>query len=97
MLGGTILLLIGTFTTSLSATYWQIFLAQGICTGVGMGMTFMPAVAVVGSYFATKKTMALAIAASGAGSGSVVFPAMVQYLTAQIGECGYGALDEDTL
>ncbi|MCJ1381633.1 hypothetical protein MMC17_004744 [Xylographa soralifera] len=85
VLVGTVLLLIGTFTTSLAVTYWQIFLAQGICTGIGMGMTFMPAVAVVGTYFARKKTTALAFAASGSGFGSVVFPAMVQYLTPQIG------------
>ncbi|MCJ1281871.1 hypothetical protein MMC26_001194 [Xylographa opegraphella] len=85
VLAGTVLLLVGTFATSLARTYWQIFLAQGLCTGAGMGMTFMPAVAVVGTYFARKKTMALAIAASGSGFGSVVFPAMVQYLTPQIG------------
>ncbi|MCJ1395088.1 hypothetical protein MMC18_007969 [Xylographa bjoerkii] len=70
--------------TSLAVTYWQISLAQGLCTGIGMSMTFMPAVAVVGTYFARKKPMVLAIAASGAGFGSVVFPAIVQYLTPQI-------------
>ena len=30
--------------TSLAKTYWQIFLAQGICEGIGMGTIFMPAV-----------------------------------------------------
>lgn len=30
--------------TSLAKTYWQIFLAQGICEGIGMGIMYMPAV-----------------------------------------------------
>ena len=29
---------------SLTTTYWQIFLAQGICEGIGMGIMYMPAV-----------------------------------------------------
>lgn len=86
VLAGTTLLVFGTFMTSLAVTYWQIFLAQGLCTGIGMGVVFMPAVAVVGTYFAKRKTMALAMAAAGSGTGSVVFPAIVQYLTPQVGE-----------
>ena len=84
---GTTLCIIGTFMTSLAEKYWQIFLAQGLCTGMGMGVMYMPAVTVVGTYFARKKTMALAIGAAGGGTGSVVFPAIVQYTTRQIGQC----------
>ena len=83
---GTTLLVFGTFMTSLATKYWQIFLAQGICTGIGMGVIFMPAVAVVGTYFAKRKVMALATSAAGSGTGSVIFPSIVQYLTPQIGE-----------
>ncbi|MCJ1358512.1 MAG: hypothetical protein MMC33_008512 [Icmadophila ericetorum] len=82
---GSVLLLIGMFTTSLAETYVQIFLAQGLCAGVGMGLVFMPAVTVVGTYFQKRKTMALAISASGSGTGSLVFPATVQYLIPKIG------------
>lgn len=72
--------------TSLAESYWQIFLAQGICTGQGMGVMYMRAVTVVGTYFARKRTMVLAMSAAGGGTGSVVFPAIVQYLTPQVGE-----------
>jgi MFS transporter, MCT family, solute carrier family 16 (monocarboxylic acid transporters), member 3 len=82
---GLFLILFGTFMTSLCTQYWQILLAQGVCTGIGMGTVFMPAVATVGTYFSTKKSMALAISASGTGTGSLIFPSTVQYLIPQIG------------
>ena len=85
VLAGTTTLVFGTFMTSLARTYWQIFLAQGICTGLGMGVMYMPAVTVVGTYFARKRTMVLAMSAAGGGTGSVVFPAIVQYVTPRLG------------
>ena len=44
VLVGTSLCVLGTFMTSFAKTYWQIFLAQGICEGIGMGIMYMPAV-----------------------------------------------------
>ncbi|KGO42510.1 Major facilitator superfamily domain, general substrate transporter [Penicillium expansum] len=35
---GGLLLVIGTFMTSLAVEYWQIFLAQGLCIGIGQGL-----------------------------------------------------------
>ncbi|ESZ92880.1 putative monocarboxylate permease [Sclerotinia borealis F-4128] len=82
---GSSLLVFGTFMTSLATTYWQIFLAQGLCTGLGMGLLYMPAVAVIGTYFAKNKAMALATSASGSGIGSIIFPLIVQLLEPKIG------------
>ncbi|KAJ0107220.1 major facilitator superfamily transporter [Diaporthe amygdali] len=44
---GCFLGVFGTFMTSLATKYWQIFLAQGICTGLGMGLMYMPTVAII--------------------------------------------------
>jgi hypothetical protein len=33
--------------TSLCKEYWQVFLAQGVCGGLGLGILFLPAVGVV--------------------------------------------------
>ncbi|PQE27936.1 major facilitator superfamily transporter protein [Rutstroemia sp. NJR-2017a BBW] len=82
---GSTLLVLGTFMTSLATTYWQIFLAQGLCTGLGMGILYMPSVAVIGTYFKKNKAMALGMAASGSGTGSIVFPLIVQQLQPRIG------------
>ncbi|KAK3994684.1 riboflavin transporter MCH5 [Cladorrhinum sp. PSN332] len=85
IIAGSTLVVLGTLLTSFCTQYWQIFLAQGIVTGFGLGLLFMPALSVVNSYFKTKKSMAMAIAATGTGFGSVIFPTTVQYLIPKIG------------
>ncbi len=34
---GSSLVVLGTFMTSLCTQYWQLFLAQGVCIGLGLG------------------------------------------------------------
>lgn len=85
VLTGAFLAVFGSFMTSLATEYWQIFLAQGVCTGLGLGTMFTPAISVVSSYFDRKRALALSITASGSAIGSVIFPATVQYLIPQVG------------
>ncbi|PNP48314.1 hypothetical protein TGAMA5MH_00597 [Trichoderma gamsii] len=82
---GTFMAVFGTFMTSLAKTYWQIFLAQAVCIGIGLGVTFMPAISILSSYFEKNRAFALAVSAVGTSVGSVSFPAMIQHLTARIG------------
>ncbi|KAL7949104.1 MFS general substrate transporter [Trichoderma barbatum] len=82
---GTFLAVFGTFMTSLATTYWQIFLAQGVCIGIGLGVAFMPAISVLSSYFDKNRAFALAVSAVGTSVGSVTFPTTIQYLTPKIG------------
>lgn len=82
---GSVMVVFGTFMTSIATQYWQIFLAQGVCTGLGLGIIFMPPLTVISSYFRRKRSLALAIAATGTGIGSVIFPATIQYLIPRIG------------
>lgn len=77
--------LLGLFMTSLCTEYWQLFLAQGLCTGIGGGLLFTPALALISTYFAKKRALALAVCASGNASGGMVFPAMVERLLPTIG------------
>ncbi|KUI73762.1 Riboflavin transporter MCH5 [Cytospora mali] len=85
VLCGTVLIVFGLFMTSLATQYYQLFLAQGICIGLGMGILYMPGLSVPSSYFKAKKSLAVAIIASGAGSGGLVYPAMVQQLLPRVG------------
>lgn len=82
---GALLILIGTLTTSVSNTYWQVFLAQGICTGLGNGLMFTPTMTIISTYFSTKRAVALAIAACGSTVGGLVFPSMARMLLPTIG------------
>lgn len=82
---GCAIIVSGTFITSICTAYWQILLAQGIYTGLGLGMVFMPTVAVIGCYFKRRRSLALSLSATGGGFGSLVFPSTVQYLIPQVG------------
>ena len=85
VLVGSFLVTFGTFMTSLATTYWQILLAQGVCTGIGMGILSVPTITVVGSYFEKYKAMALGFCASGSGTGSIIWPLLIQNLQPRIG------------
>ena len=82
---GSILQLVGVFMTSMSTKYWQLFLAQGICTGLGNGLIFCPALSLLSTYFSKKRALAIGIGAAGTATGGVVFPAIVQQLLPKIG------------
>ena len=71
---GCALQLLGTFATSAVSRYWHLILAQGIANGLGNGLLFTPAVALVSTYFLKKRAFALSIAACGAPVGGVIFP-----------------------
>jgi MFS family permease len=77
---GVLLQLVGIFTTSLCTTYWQIFLAQATCLGLGNGFTFVTSLSIMSSYFSKNRALAVGIAAAGAGTGGLVYPTVVDQL-----------------
>ncbi|KAI9149901.1 MFS-type transporter dbaD [Paramyrothecium foliicola] len=71
---GCALQVIGTFMTALSTKYWHLFLAQGVCTGLGHGFLFAPIVAILPTYFKKRRAIAVSLATCGASTGGMVFP-----------------------
>ncbi|CAG7556294.1 unnamed protein product [Fusarium equiseti] len=82
---GTFLTLLGVFMTSLSTTFWQLLLAQGLCTGLGNGLMFTPSLAVVSTYFKRRRALAFGITATGSATGGLIFPSMARQLLGKIG------------
>lgn len=60
--------------TSLSHTYYQFMLAQGILGGLCCGIIFTPSMAAVGQYFNKRRGAAMGVVVSGSGLGGVIFP-----------------------
>ncbi|KAJ5162425.1 hypothetical protein N7492_007817 [Penicillium capsulatum] len=73
------------FMTSLCTQYWQLFLAQGLGQGIGCGLMFCPTLALISTYFTSRRGIALGISASGSATGGLVFPAVVMRLLPRIG------------
>jgi len=82
---GQLLQILGVFMTSLATSYWQVFLAQGLCTGIGNGLVFCPSFALLSGYFSRNRALAIGVAASGSATGGVVFPAIAERLLPKIG------------
>jgi hypothetical protein len=84
-LTGSILGVLGLFMASLSTTYWQLFLAQGVCCGLGNGCLFCPALSLLSTYFSKRRGLAIGLAATGSATGGMIFSAMVQQLLPRVG------------
>ncbi|KAF1942161.1 MFS general substrate transporter [Clathrospora elynae] len=73
LLVGNLLIVLGIMMLSLSKTYWQVFLSQGVCMGAGAGMLYIPSLAMVGVWFSTKRAVALGVVMSGIAVGGVIY------------------------
>ncbi|RDB17187.1 Riboflavin transporter MCH5 [Hypsizygus marmoreus] len=82
MIGGSILHAFSFFMLSLSHknSYYQVFLSQGLGSGLASGMTYIPSLAVVSHYFQRHRPLAMGVVASGTALGAVVHPIMLNAL-----------------
>ena len=85
VIAGSICTVVGLFMTSLATTYWQVFLAHGLCLGLGSGLTSCPSLSLLATYFVKRRASVIAIAGFGGGSCGVIFPVIVQRLMPLIG------------
>lgn len=75
----------GQMMLSLCTAYWQVLLAQGFCIGIGGGCLFVPAVAVLPTYFNTRLGLAVGLAAAGSSFGGIIYPIVLYKLIDQVG------------
>ncbi|KIJ63065.1 hypothetical protein HYDPIDRAFT_113601 [Hydnomerulius pinastri MD-312] len=81
-IGGAILQSFSLFMLSLAhpGRYYQIFLAQGLGSGIAQGLMFVPSLAVLSQHFRQRKTLVMAIVMSGATIGGAVYTIMLNSL-----------------
>jgi predicted MFS family arabinose efflux permease len=63
----------------------QVFLAQGICVGLGSGLAYIPALAVISMNFTTKRPIAVGCSSIGSTVGGIIFPIIFRRLQPSIG------------
>jgi MFS family permease len=59
----------GLIGLSFATEYWQIFLAQSLCFGLGAAGIFVPGLVAASQYFKKKRAFAVGIVASGSSAG----------------------------
>ena len=62
-----------------------LYLGHGVLVGAGMSTTFVPLLAVVTRSFERRRTIAVAVAVSGIGIGTLVMAPLVAWLIARLG------------
>lgn len=82
---GAALTVIGIFASSFCKAYWQLFLSQGICMGIGCGLMFCPVVSLLPTYFRRYRCLAVGLSATGSATGGLLFPAIVGRLLPRVG------------
>jgi MFS family permease len=84
---GLALQLAGVLAASFFASgpYPALLLTQGVLQGVGNGLQFTPAVALMSTYFARRRSLAIGLAASGASVGGVTYPLLMRQLLPRVG------------
>ncbi|KAL5342658.1 major facilitator superfamily domain-containing protein [Aspergillus crustosus] len=85
MLVGSFLSVLGIMMLSLATKYYQIVLSQGICTGLGFGLLYIPSITLVSRSFVRKRSLALGVSTAGAPAGGVIYTLMFEQLIPKVG------------
>ena len=85
LLVGAIFQLLGMFLMSVSKTFWQLMLTQGVLTGLGGGIFFTPSMGLMTTYFSSRRAFAIGLATTGNSVGGMIYPIVVRELLPKIG------------
>jgi MFS family permease len=85
LIAGTFFVVFGHMMLSLCHEFWQVILAQGFTVGIGAGLLFVPAIAIMPAYFSSRIGLAIGLAASGSSMGGIIYPITFFRLIDRIG------------
>ncbi|KAE8154369.1 major facilitator superfamily domain-containing protein [Aspergillus avenaceus] len=85
VLAGSFLHVFGLMMLSISKGYYQVLLAQGVCSALGASAIFQPAISCVNGWFQKRRGTAFGILATGSSTGGVIFPIMITHLIDEVG------------
>lgn len=78
---------LGVFLMSVSKTYWQLMLTQGVLMGLSNGLLYLPGLALVGRSFRKHRAIAMGVTTCGAPVGGIIYTLIFQQL---IGKLSFG-------
>lgn len=71
---GTFFHVFGLMMTSLSTQYYQLFLAQSLCSAMGAAAIFYAGISSLTTWFLKRRALAFGLSASGSSLGGVIMP-----------------------
>ncbi|KAK5655393.1 hypothetical protein OQA88_5663 [Cercophora sp. LCS_1] len=85
LMAGLFMVVFGMFMTSLGSQYWHFLLAQGFCVGIGMGLLFLPATAILSQYFKRYRALVIGLSSAGSPVAGIVFPIIFSNTVDKVG------------
>lgn len=82
---GVLVQALGWILASFTKQIWQLYLAQGVLIGSGLGFIFIPSIAVLSQWFSKKRSLANGISAAGSGIGGVIWAFATRALIDNLG------------
>jgi MFS family permease len=83
---GSLFTVLGMFLTSVCKVYYQCFLAQGVMMGIGFGLLYLPAPAIVSQYFHARRALAIGMSSVGSALGTLLLVTfLLVHLTSDLG------------
>jgi MFS family permease len=84
-LAGALCLAGGLALTSLAPSLGALYVSYSLAVGIGIGLSYVPAVAAVQQWFVQNRALASGIAVAGIGAGNLVMPPVAAWLIGQLG------------
>ena len=85
LLVGAVSLGLGLVLTARATSLWQAYLGHGVGVGLAVACAYVPLVAVVGGWFERRRTLAVGVAVSGIGLGTLAGAPIAAALVEGIG------------
>ncbi|KAI1363257.1 MFS transporter, MCP family, solute carrier family 16, member 6 [Xylaria arbuscula] len=82
---GIVFLTVGFISASYASKVWHLYLSQGLCVGIGVGLVYVPATSVIPQWFSKRRSLANGICASGSGIGGLIISFATQGLLDSVG------------
>ncbi|KAJ4327409.1 hypothetical protein N0V84_002180 [Fusarium piperis] len=82
---GSVFLFLSLITSSFATKIWQLFLSQGVCFGIGMGLSYISGAAVLPPWFTSRRSLAVGCATAGVGIGGLVYSIATDLLVKDVG------------
>jgi MFS family permease len=82
---GMVMVGLGLCCAGLAHSLEQVYVAYGLGMGLGVGCSYVPAVAVVQRWFVKRRGFASGLAVSGIGVGTLVMPPLAAHLVSALG------------
>lgn len=85
MLIGSVFLLAGFLLSAFTTRLWELYLTQGVLSGLSIALIFAPATTVLPGWFLKKRAVSMGISLMGTGAGGVTFGLAAQKMISDRG------------